>query len=130
MNAPVGTAAAPAPTTTATTGTTTGTWTRVCRLDDLAPDRGAAALVDGEQVALFRLASGELHAVSHRDPFTGSNVIARGLVGSRGDVATVASPLHKQVFALSTGVALDYPDVSLGVWDVRVVADEVEVRSR
>ena len=32
-------------------------WTgRVCRLDDLAPERGAAALLGGDQVALFRLA--------------------------------------------------------------------------
>jgi nitrite reductase (NADH) small subunit len=114
------------------TATWAGTlaWTPVCRLDDLVPDRGAAALVDGEQVALFRLGSGELFAVDHHDPFTGSNVIARGLVGTRGDVPTVASPLHKQVFDLRTGVALDYPESSLGTWEVRVVEGVVEVRGR
>ena len=30
----------------------------VCRLDDLAPERGAAALVGGDQVALFRTYDG------------------------------------------------------------------------
>src|SRR5690606_4271184 len=99
-------------------------WTAVCTVDRLWIDRGAAALVDGEQVAIFRLAD-EILAVGHRDPFTGSNVIARGLVGSRGDVPTVASPLHKQVFDLRTGQCLDDPEVSLGRWDVRVVDDVV-----
>ncbi len=99
-------------------------WTAVCTVDRLWIDRGAAALVDGDQVALFRLAEGEVCAVGHRDPFTGANVIARGLVGSRGDVPTVASPLHKQVFDLRTGACLDDPEVSLGHWDVEV-RDEV-----
>lgn len=109
---------------------TTRTWTTVCRIDDLVPDRGAAALVEGRQVALFRLSwSGAVHAVGHRDPFTGANVVARGLVGTRGDVPTVASPLHKQVFSLLTGEALDYPGTFLDVWEVRVIDDAVQVRA-
>jgi len=103
-------------------------WVAVCTVDRLWVDRGAAALVDGEQVALFRLADDTIWAVGHRDPFTGANVIARGLVGSRGDVPTVASPLHKQVFDLRTGRCLDDPDVTLGHWDVRVVDDVVWLR--
>ncbi len=104
-------------------------WTPVCTVDALLPDRGAAALVGDRQVALFRLSGSEhLYAVGHRDPFTGANVIARGLVGSRGDVPTVASPLHKQVFDLRSGAALDYPDVSLDPWEVRVMDGVVQVR--
>lgn len=103
-------------------------WTAVCTVDRLWVDRGAAALVDDEQVAIFRMADDEILAVGHRDPFTGANVIARGLVGSRGDVPTVASPLHKQVFDLRTGRCLDDPQVTLGRWDVRVVDDVVWLR--
>lgn len=103
-------------------------WTAVCTLDRLWVDRGAAALVDGDQVALFRLADDEVLAVGHRDPFTGANVMARGLVGSRGDVPTVASPLHKQVFDLRTGRCLDDPEVTLGRWDVQVVDAVVWLR--
>ena len=100
----------------------------VCRLADLHPDRGAAALVDGQQVALFRLAgTDEVLAVSHRDPFTGANVIARGLVGSRGDAVTVASPLLKQVFDLRSGRCLDDPDVALATYPVQVEDDVVHV---
>jgi nitrite reductase (NADH) small subunit len=103
------------------------TWTKVCALDALAIDRGAAALVDGQQVAVFRLASGDVFAVDHRDPFSGANVMARGLVGTRGDKSTVASPIYKQVFDLATGLCLDDESVTLRAWPVRVVDGMVEV---
>ncbi|MET1036870.1 MAG: nitrite reductase small subunit NirD [Aeromicrobium sp.] len=107
-----------------------GVWTRVCALDALVPDRGAAALVDGHQVALFRLSdSGTIHAVDHLDPFSHANVMARGLVGSRQGTPTVASPMHKQSFDLVTGQCLDDPDVSLQVWPTRVADGWVEVMS-
>jgi nitrite reductase (NADH) small subunit len=82
-------------------------WTAVCRLDDLAPERGAAALVGGQQVALFRLVDDTVLAVDQLDPFSGAHVISRGIVGTRGDVPTVASPMYKQVFDLRTGRCLD-----------------------
>ena len=101
----------------------------VCTLVSLVPDRGAAALVAGHQVALFRLReTDEVLAVDHRDPFSGANVIARGLVGSRGDVPTVASPVYKQTFDLRTGLCLDDESASLGVWETRVNNGVVEVR--
>lgn len=100
----------------------------VCDVSALVPDRGSAALVDGNQIALFYLSwTGTVHAVSHRDPFTGANVIGRGLVGSRGDEPIVMSPLHKQAFSLITGQALDYPGVSLQVWEVQVVDGRIQV---
>lgn len=102
-------------------------WVPVCRVDDLVPERGAAALVDGVQVALFRLVDGEVVAVQHRDPATGANVMARGIVGTRGAAPTVASPLHKQVYDLRTGQCLDDPGLALATFDVRVVGDEVLV---
>ena len=103
------------------------TWRPLCSLDDLAIDRGAAALVGDQQVAVFRLASGEVYAVGHRDPFSGANVMARGLVGSRGDRPTVASPIYKQVFDLRTGQCLDDDSASLTSWAVRVVGGIVEI---
>ena len=104
-------------------------WQRVCTLDALVPDRGAAALVGEHQVALFRLSNtGDVHAVDHLDPFSQANVMARGLVGSRAGVATVASPMHKQAFDLQTGQCLDDPEVSLQVWSTRVADGWVEVQ--
>src|SRR5690606_19701714 len=60
-------------------------------------------------------------AVSNRDPYTGAQVMARGIVGTRDDAPTVASPLHKQVFDLRTGLCLDTrggEPAALRVWPV------------
>jgi nitrite reductase (NADH) small subunit len=98
----------------------------VCPYARLPVERGVAALVDGEQVAVFRTAEG-LHAVSNLDPFSGAMVLSRGIVGSRGDRPTVASPVYKQVFDLETGQCLDDPAVRLPVHHVRVRDGLVEV---
>jgi nitrite reductase (NADH) small subunit len=107
-----------------------GPWTAVCRYRDLQPERGAAALIGPLQVALFRTFDGALHAIGNQDPFTGAFVLSRGIVGSRGDVATVASPLHQQVFDLCTGACLDDPQVRLPVYPVRSRDGMVEVMVR
>ncbi|MFE9200648.1 nitrite reductase small subunit NirD [Micromonospora sp. NPDC006431] len=104
-------------------------WTSVCPLDRLDPDRGMAALVDGVQVALVRT-GGELYAVDNLDPVGGAYVMSRGIVGSRGGVPTLASPLHKQVYDLRTGWCLDLPDVALRRHEVRCRDGQVEVRLR
>ncbi|MDE0572825.1 nitrite reductase small subunit NirD [Demequina sp. B12] len=78
----------------------------VCRIDDLTPGLGAAALVEGEQVALFRLDDGTVHAVQNMCPFADAAVISRGITGDRGGEPTICSPLYKQVFSLVTGECL------------------------
>ena len=102
----------------------------ICGYDILQPERGVAALVDGRQVALFRTFDGMLHAVDNRDPFTGQNVLSRGIVGTRAGVPTVASPLLKQVFDLSTGVCVSDDTRRVDVHDVRLRDGVVEVRLR
>jgi len=82
-------------------------WTRICRVDDLLVERGAAALVGERQIALFRTYDGRLYATDQVDPFSGAAILSRGIVGDRGGVPTVASPMYKQVFDLRTGVCLD-----------------------
>jgi nitrite reductase (NADH) small subunit len=83
------------------------TWHEVCVLADLSPERGAAALLDDVQVALFRTHDDQVYAVQQLDPYSAANVMSRGIVGSRGAVPTVASPMYKQVFDLRTGECLD-----------------------
>ena len=46
-------------------------------------------------------------AVQQRDPFSGANVISRGIVGDKDGVPTVASPMYKQVWDLTDGTCLD-----------------------
>ena len=99
----------------------------VCRLEQVPVERGVAALVGGEQVALFRTPDGAVHALANRDPFSGAMVLSRGIVGSRGDAATVASPMFKQVFDLTSGVCLDEPEVTVPAYPVQVRDGLVEI---
>lgn len=117
-------------TSTAAPTTAAESWVRVCRVEQLPPDRGQAALINGRQIALFRLQCGEVHAVSHKDPVSGSNVMARGIVGSTGtgdDAPTITSPLYKEVYDLRDGSGFSDPRYSLRVWPVRVEDGDVLV---
>ncbi|MGA5064642.1 nitrite reductase small subunit NirD [Streptomyces exfoliatus] len=95
-------------------------WVPVCEESRLTPGRGVAALLpDGRQVAVFRDRTGRLYAIDNRDPFTGAQVLSRGLVGSADGRPFVASPLLKQRFDLETGRCLDDDEVAVAVYPVR-----------
>ncbi|WP_300265804.1 nitrite reductase small subunit NirD [Microbacterium sp.] len=101
---------------------------RVCAIDDLVVERGSAVLLGDVQIALFRLPDGAVHAVSNLDPYSGAHVMSRGIVGTRGDAQIVISPMHKQVFDLSTGECLDAQGKQLrhlAVWPVRRDGDDI-----
>jgi nitrite reductase (NADH) small subunit len=104
-----------------------GIWVRVCRLDQLRIDVGVAALVGADQVALFRVDAEQVRAIGNLDPYSRTNVLSRGIVGSRGDNVFVASPMYKQPFDLCTGQCLDDPSVSVPTFTVRVVDGVVQV---
>jgi nitrite reductase (NADH) small subunit len=99
-------------------------------LERLLPGRGVAVLLPGgAQAALFRLPDEKLFAVGNIDPFGRAAVISRGITGDRRGEPTVASPLGKQVFSLSSGRCLDDETRRLPVYDVRVVDGFVEIAS-
>lgn len=105
-------------------------WIRLCPLAALEVERGRAALVGNEQVALFLLADGDIRAVDNHDPYSAANVISRGIVGSRGGRPTVASPMHKQVFDLRSGTCVNTRGKEvrrLRVWPVRTLDEELYV---
>jgi nitrite reductase (NADH) small subunit len=103
-------------------------WTPICPYDRLEPERGVAALVGGRQVAVFRTHNGGLHAIDNFDPYGHAHVLSRGIVGTRGDAPTLASPLHKQVYDLRTGQCLDQPELAVQTFPVRCRDGMVEVR--
>ena len=105
-------------------------WQPVCRVAELEVERGATALVHGQAVAIFRTHEDEVFALSNYDPFAKASVLARGIVGTRGDVPFVASPMHKQGFNLRTGECLDDTSVHIPVYDVKVVEGVVMVGHR
>ncbi len=117
-------------TTSTDTDTDTDTWTVVCAATLLTPDRGVAALVNGTAVAIFELSTGSLHAIDNIDPCSGASVLSRGMIGDVDGVATVASPMYKQRFDLSTGCCLDIPGLSVAVHDVTSADGMIHVRMR
>jgi nitrite reductase (NADH) small subunit len=104
-------------------------WHRVCTLDDLVPNAGVCALVNGAQVAIFHLPDEprRLYAIGNRDPIGKANVLYRGLLADIGGELTVASPLYKQHFSLESGACLEQPGVSVPVYDVVLDGDDVLV---
>lgn len=101
----------------------------VCNIGELVPCRGATALVDGKQVAVFRLPQGSIYAIGNHDPFSGANVLARGIVGDIRGELVVASPIYKQHFSLVSGRCLEDDTVSVPVYPVRTLKNVVEIGS-
>lgn len=132
--------------------TMTQTWQTLCTRADLVPYSGIAAWVetaDGPaQVAIFYIPSDpntsqpndkntsqlpgqaqELYAIDHHDPFSGANVIARGIVGDLKGQPVVASPIYKQHFRLEDGQCLEDESVTLRTWKVGFKGDEVWIEA-
>lgn len=121
--------ASPSPSaSTSSTGSVPTGATAVCRVDELTPERGAGALLGTVPVAVFRLSDERVLAVQQRDPFSGANVLSRGIVGDRAGRPTITSPMHKQVWDLETGECLDAVGKEpLPLQTFRVTVDEGEV---
>jgi NAD(P)H-dependent nitrite reductase small subunit len=92
---------------------------KICRLDAIVPNTGVCALVDGRQVAIFRVDE-RVHAIDNFDPFSKANVLSRGIVGDLRGELVVASPVYKQHFSLTTGQCVEDPDVRVTVHPVAV----------
>lgn len=84
-------------------------WNAVCTVEDLVPESGIAVWTEDGPVAVFYLPHRlpALFAISHTDPFSGANVLARGITGDLEGEPVVASPLYKQHFNLKTGTCLE-----------------------
>jgi NAD(P)H-dependent nitrite reductase small subunit len=103
-------------------------WLRICALHNILPYTGVAALIQRQQLAIFRVRDA-VYAIGNRDPVSGANVLARGVVGDiRGEIV-VASPIYKQHFSLVTGRCLEDPSLSVPVYLTRVIGSEIWVRS-
>jgi nitrite reductase (NADH) small subunit len=105
-------------------------WEPVCRLVELEVERGATALVHGQAIAVFRTRGDTVYALGNHDPIAHASGIARGIVGTRGEVPFVASPTHRHAFDLRTGRCLDDEHVAVPVYDVRVVEGVVLIGHR
>jgi len=105
-----------------------GQWIDVCALDDLTPNTGAGALVDGQAVAIFRVGHEKrVYVLSNKDPFSQANVMSRGIIGDLQGERVIASPIYKQHFSLATGRCLEDKDQKLSVYSSKIVDGRVLV---
>ncbi|MGH8229509.1 MAG: nitrite reductase small subunit NirD [Steroidobacteraceae bacterium] len=101
-------------------------FTSVCALGDVPPGAGACALVDGRQIAIFRLGSA-VYALDNFDPAGAANVLSRGIVGDLQGESVVASPLYKHHYSLATGRCVEDASKWVNVYPVRVVDGRIWV---
>ena len=102
-------------------------WNSICKFDDILPGTGVGALVDGLQLAIFRLDDDSVFVIDNFDPHSQANVLSRGIVGCVDHQAVVASPIYKQHFRLVDGVCLEDPSKSVAAHQVEIVDGTVQV---
>jgi nitrite reductase (NADH) small subunit len=105
-------------------------WHEVCGVEDIWPNTGVCALVEGRQIAVFRLVADgdeQLFALDNRDPWSDANVLSRGLVGNLGERLVVASPIYKHHYDLATGECVEDPATPIRAYPVRVADGRVWV---
>lgn len=96
-------------------------WLDVCALDDITPNTGVGALIDEQQIAIFRVGSEKrAYALSNQDPFSKAFVMSRGIIGDLQGERVVASPIYKQHFSLATGRCLEDKDQKLLVFPSKI----------
>ncbi len=93
----------------------------VCRLADLADLQGRVVEVAGEEIAVFRV-GGQIHAIANTCPHRGAALAFGELRGT-----TVTCPLHAWPFDVRTGRCLEFPEVAVPTYRVRVEGDEVQI---
>jgi len=98
----------------------------ICALEDILPNAGACVLVEGRQIAIFRV-DDDLFALDNFDPASAANVLSRGIVGELQGERVVASPLYKHHYCLASGRCLEDASQLVNVYPVRVMDGRVWV---
>ncbi len=101
-------------------------WHLICKKSDLVVDAGVAAMVNGEQVAVFYVPEAEqqVFAIGNWDPIGKANILSRGLVTHLEGQWAVASPLYKQHYSLLSGECLE-EEVTTPAWPVKIEGEDV-----
>ncbi|MEM0911675.1 MAG: nitrite reductase small subunit NirD [Pseudomonadota bacterium] len=104
-------------------------WITICSVDDLIPNSGVCALHNSKQIAIFCIGEGtdNVKAIGNYDPKGKANVLYRGIIGTIGDELVVASPLYKDHYSLETGLCIEDDNLSVPVFDIKVVQNEVRL---
>ncbi len=105
-------------------------WNTVCQLADIVPATGVCALLNNQQIEIFRpRADEQVYAISNIDPFFEASVLSRGIIAEHDGELWVASPLKKQRFRLRDGLCMEDADHSVARFDARVKDGEVQIKA-
>jgi nitrite reductase (NADH) large subunit len=103
-------------------------WVTVGKVVDFPLEGGATVKYGQVQLAVFHFASrGEWYASQNMCPHKRAFVLSRGIIGSQGETPKVACPLHKKTFSLQSGECLTGDEMSVKVFPVRIVGEEVQL---
>lgn len=101
-------------------------WFEICALDEITPNTGVTAMLNGTQIAIFRVGEEQrVYALSQQDPFSQAFVMSRGILGDLQGERVVASPIYKQHFSLATGRCLEDPRYKLSVFPCKIEQGKV-----
>lgn len=92
------------------------------RVEEIPVGEGRTVVVDGVQVAVFRLRDGSLRAIDAVCPHRGGP-LADGLA----DNCVVVCPLHGHAFDLSSGTEVSGADLSVRSYPVEVVGGAIRL---
>lgn len=96
-------------------------WIDIGHEKDLIEEGGVCALINGIQIAIFRLGKPDrIFAIDNFDPKSGVHALSRGIVGSHGSHITVASPIYKHHYDLRTGICLEDHETRVNTWPVKI----------
>ena len=101
----------------------------VCGLEEILSGAGVCALIEGRQIAVFRVGD-SVYALSNRDPACDANVLSRGIIGDLKGERVVASPIYKHHYSLMTGQCQEDPELFVDVFPATVVNGNVRVDVR
>mgnify|MGYP006268021059 FL=1 len=104
-------------------------WINVCHRQDLQEDSGVCVLINQQQIAVFYISKlDQIFAVGNYDPIAKVNVLSRAMVGDLGGEPMLASPLYKQHYSLMSGQCFEQPEISIPVYPVRIIGDQVSIQ--
>ncbi|KAF8165052.1 NADPH nitrite reductase [Crassisporium funariophilum] len=108
-------------------------WRKVAKLADLHPTKeGSTSIVinySDTQIAIFRLANGDLYATQQLCPHRQAFVLSDGLLGDTADGRPyVSCPLHKRNFTLDKGDCLSDDKYKIMTFEVKLDEGDVYLK--
>lgn len=92
------------------------TWVDAGAIDDLSIGAGTCVMVEGKQVAVFRVDQTTFRAIQNQCPHRGAAVMHQAIIADRAGEPVALCPLHKRAYHLVHGGCMEEPGAKLQVY--------------